>query len=182
MPLRLNQRSHLASMTALRQLAAAAGYCDVAGGEWPQVAREAAKHLADDADEDSMRTLLLTDIRDVFCELCTQELWSSELAKALAEIEDRPWSEWGKSDKALSSNQLAGLLRPFRIKTKQLKREGQNKKGYRLDQFEDVFIRYTPPDQNATSLPRYLATSLPRYLAVMTRVSAEIKTLPGMAR
>ena len=67
----------------------------------------------------------------------------------------RPWAEW-KRGKPLSAASLSRLLKPFEIKSGQLKRDGKNKNGYELKHFKDSFERYTflpTPGQSSTSLP-----------------------------
>ncbi len=72
---------------------------------------------------------------------------SATICEALAGMEDRPWPEWGRANKAISTRGLASLLRPLGI-TPGTKREGAATfKGYRLDTFKDAFSRYLPPTE-----------------------------------
>ncbi len=111
-----------------------------AGGEWPDLARAAAR-ASKQTDAQSIRVLLLSDIRDVFETKQTDRLPSAELAFALAAIEGRPWAEW-KAGKPMTATALARQLSHFKI-TPGTKRTGQGTfKGYLLSDFDDAFDRY----------------------------------------
>jgi hypothetical protein len=99
-------------------------------------------------DDDSRLVVLLTDIRTIFTEKDIDRLASADLAKALAELEGRPWAEYGKRGNPFSQNQLARLLKPLAIAPDSIRLEGQltTLKGYKLDQFTDAFARFLPPD------------------------------------
>jgi hypothetical protein len=121
---------------------------DVAGGDWPQRARAAALAGAPDIDEVSRLELLLGDVRDTFDAMPSdlldnaQRLSSAELIEKLCEIQPRPWSEYGKSGKAITQNQLARLLKPLGIAPVQIRVEGEKTRGYERHQFEEAFARY----------------------------------------
>ena len=116
------------------------------------MARDALTELCGvrDDEDDSDPTILFTDIRQLFHDRQTDKLWSEEIVSALAQMENRPWPEW-KSGKPITQRQLAQLLKPFKIESKDIKKlDNTVKKGYRLDQFRDAFQRYLPP-ASATS-------------------------------
>lgn len=106
---------------------------DLVGGPWPEKARQAALALSGgDTDEtESVRTLLLGDIRDMFAATDDDALASADITAQLGRREDRPWSEW-KVGKPITPRQIATLLRPFGIKpgTVRLK-DGNTPKGVR---------------------------------------------------
>lgn len=122
---------------------------DLAGGEWPRLAREAALGLSQVASDDSARIQLLSDIRDIFKECDKTELASGELITSLIVMEDRPWPEWKKGD-PLTKTQLARLLKPFGVRPGQLWIDADGKKtkkrGYESGWFEEVFARYLPSE------------------------------------
>jgi Protein of unknown function (DUF3631) len=101
---------------------------DLAGGDWPQAARRALVELCTkaQADDDSTGVMLLADIKVVLCPRDDEgkpiarldRIASSDLAKALGEMEDRPWAEWGKSQKPISQPQLARQLSRYDIHPK----------------------------------------------------------------
>jgi len=120
---------------------------DLAGGDWPDRAREAARTLAglDEEDDGSVRTLLLRDLRELFEERGAHKLPSREIVDALAEREDRPWPEWRRG-KPLTQRSLASLLRPFRISPDPLWIDGRTLRGYTREALEPVWRRYVPTD------------------------------------
>lgn len=121
---------------------------DLAGGKWPEAARQAAIALSGDVNDDSSaRVQLLADIRQVFNDKGTDRLFSAELVAALVEMEDRPWPEWRRG-LPLSAASLARLLGPFDVSPKTLRIDTDRKKGYELEDFTDVFSRYLPEPPN----------------------------------
>ena len=120
---------------------------DAVGGEWPWRARSAIERGGTPAagDEQSVRALLLADIRTIFAERSAERLASAELIETLAAIEGRPWAEW-KAGKAITANGLARLLAPFAIVPDTIRLGDRTPKGYHLHQFEDAFARYLPQE------------------------------------
>ena len=56
----------------------------------------------------------------------------------------------GKAQKPITKNQVARLLKPFKIKPG-TKRQGERQfKGYKQEQFTEAFARYLPPFQTVT--------------------------------
>jgi putative DNA primase/helicase len=120
---------------------------DAAGGEWPARARRAIQRTGAAAgdDEQSVRVLLLADIRVIFAERGADRMASAELVEALVAIEGRPWAEW-KAGKPISANGLARALAPFRIKPDTIRMSDRTPKGYQLAHFQDAFDRYLPQE------------------------------------
>jgi hypothetical protein len=132
---------------------------DLAGGVWPERARQAALQLSgsDESEALGMNAQLLADIRALFREEATDRLSSAELGGRLASIEGRPWAEYGKARRPISPNQIANLLREFGVSTRNVRIGAEVRKGYSLGDFEDAFSRYLPQ----AGLPEgYNATSL----------------------
>jgi putative DNA primase/helicase len=119
---------------------------EVVGGAWPQRVRKAIAVLAgDDVDDEAAGVRLLEDIRQVFKDEQSEKIFSETLVKALHALEERPWSEWGQQRKPLSKTQLAGLLRPFEIRSKDVRLGADKAKGYTKDDFADAWERYLSP-------------------------------------
>jgi uncharacterized protein DUF3631 len=116
---------------------------DIAGGAWPQVARQAVVKLCTEAQvaDDSTGKLLLADIRQVFEQRGVDRLPSAELAIELADIETSPWNEWSQG-KPLSAAKLARLLKPFGISPHSIRVDDKTPKGYEREDFQDAFRRY----------------------------------------
>jgi putative DNA primase/helicase len=134
---------------------------DLAGGDWPHKARQAALALCggdDGKDASGIGENLLADIKAVFGSSGLDRLPSAKLAEELHKFEGKPWAEF-KSGKGISPNQIARLLKPFGVAPDSI-RTAEAKgtvKGYHLVQFEDAFARYLPdpplPDRNNATKP-----------------------------
>lgn len=135
---------------------------DLAGGEWPQRARDAAVALHGDpfAQEDTIGVALLRAIQDTFDNNGTDRITTADLLSALVERDDGPWAEfWGKAVAAGDTRgpgaRVAHLLRKYGISPKTIRLDdGRTPKGYSLVDFEDVFSRFLPSiaKNNATTL------------------------------
>jgi putative DNA primase/helicase len=112
---------------------------DAAGGDWPECARLACTAAVAGAEDESVKALLLADIRVIFAEKGADHLSSADLVEALVALEGHPWAEW--KGKAITQNGLARLLKPFGI--------SPVKRTYELFQFDDAFERYLPQDPNS---------------------------------
>jgi hypothetical protein len=117
---------------------------DMAGGGWPNHARQAALALSSTADQedDSWGVTLLKDIQKVLTNRKVDRLPSVELASALAEFEESPWGDI--RGKPLNASGLAKMLKSFNIKPKQIRIAGTTLKGYLRYDFIDAWERYTP--------------------------------------
>jgi hypothetical protein len=157
---------------------------DLAGGDWPKRARQAATAATKRDLENSIGVELLADIQAIFAEKKTDRLPSGDLAEALAKIEGRPWAEWGRTGKPISQNALARLLKKFKtndnfaIAPETIRVGGQTPKGYHVTQFMDAFARYlstTPPSQpQQCNKPTSTGTS-----ATFTTATPEIDVAVG---
>ena len=114
---------------------------DLAGGDWPEKAREAAQTLTHTVDVASVGIRLLTDIKAAFDEAKVDCISSADLVGKLTAEPDAQWSEW-KSGKPITQNQVARLLKPFRITPGQVRIGDRQIRGYQRTQFEDEWVRY----------------------------------------
>ena len=113
---------------------------DLAGGVWPQRAREAASVLSNEGHDTAVNVELLADIRLAFGE--TDMIQSAELVTKLTVDPERPWAEW-RHGKPLTQKQLAGLLRPFGIVSETVHPVGlPDAKGYKRARFEEAWEAY----------------------------------------
>ena len=117
---------------------------DAAGGEWPRRAREAARKLSGGTDKATFRVLLLADLRDIFGDGPAPEwMATKKLLERLVALEERPWAEWGKRGKPLTSQALRSLLEEFKIYS--CHNSDKTARGYSRDAFADASARYLPP-------------------------------------
>ena len=158
---------------------------DLCGGAWPARARSAAIALsAKDADEEDVRTLLLSDIRNILA--IHDRITSASLVNQLTQLDDRPWSEW-KHGRPMSAVQLSRLLKPFGIRPAPHRIGGDIGRGYIAEQFADAFVRYLPKTANRTVTPlqtEYLPgksdeSSVTRIFSVTDRTVTPEKCLTG---
>jgi hypothetical protein len=127
----------------------------LAGPEWTKALTNALQEIFKVAREqdDSIGVMLLSDIRAIFEERKVERLFSQDLSAALCALEGHPWQDWAKG-KGLTPNRLATLLRPFHVYSATVFIGEKNFKGYKADQFHELWSRYLPPFQNVrTSEP-----------------------------
>jgi Protein of unknown function (DUF3631). len=127
---------------------------DIAGGEWPGLARAAALALHGVEEETpSIGVELLRDIEAAFKERRTTRLATSELLSTLTQDEEAPWAAWNRGN-PLRPRQLAQRLSEFGIKPKTTRLpNGHQLKGYVLADFADAFNRYLSAEGGISSVP-----------------------------
>ena len=127
---------------------------DAVGGGWPQKARAAAIDLSCGGvkDDQSLGTRLLGDIRHIFEEKAADRLPSAEIVQELNAMEDAPWVDI--NHKPLTTNMMARLLKPYGVRSGNVRQGATVPKGYMKADFADAWKRYTPAlsgNQSATS-------------------------------
>ncbi len=133
---------------------------DLAGGDWPARARKAARALSGSAEEALPAAQLLADIKALFEERRVDRLPSGTICEALAAMEDRPWPEWGRNNKPITTNALSRLLKPFGIFPGTIRMgPTDTAKGYMLAQFEEAFTSYLPDTPLQTVTPSQVNAS-----------------------
>jgi len=117
----------------------------MAGGLWPSRGKIACLKLTEefkaDDDDRSRVVTLLRDIRTVFTEARVTSMHTKWLIAGLLDLDDSPWEDWHYKPTGLAKD-----LSQFSIKSHGIKIDGENRNGYRLDQFADAFARYLPVD------------------------------------
>jgi len=118
---------------------------DTAGAEWPTRARQAIQVLtSQDLDDEAFGVLLLEDFHQLFTVEQKDRLASANVVSALHQLEERPWSEWGRQAKPITTRQVARLLAPFGITSKNIRIGADTPKGYEREDFVDAWTRYVP--------------------------------------
>jgi putative DNA primase/helicase len=122
---------------------------DQAGDDWPAKARQAALALtaADDLDTQSVGEMLLADIAAVFMNEHADKLPSAKLAEMLAQMEGRPWAEFGRTGKPITPSQLARQLHRFELRPGKLRIGNETPNGYYRKDFDEAFACYLPPSK-----------------------------------
>src|SRR5258708_14965126 len=119
---------------------------DLAGGEWPDLARQAAVSLSASAQENNPIGSLLLDIFIQFALAKSDRLFSREMVQGLNRCTERPWSEIRKG-KEITNSWLSQQLRPYGIKPRTIWIGQAQAKGYMEEDFTDVFRRYIPKSE-----------------------------------
>uniref|UniRef100_C6E2B9 DUF3631 domain-containing protein n=1 Tax=Geobacter sp. (strain M21) TaxID=443144 RepID=C6E2B9_GEOSM len=116
------------------------------GGEaWFETATKAAiKIAAKETGTITTGTQLLVDIRDILNSRSSDRISSQDLIDALCLDAELLWSTYNRG-RAISTRQLAMLLKLFGIHSKTIRYNNSTAKGYEAEQFLDAFFRYIPP-------------------------------------
>lgn len=124
-----------------RQLLAVA---DVAGEEWPELGRKAAAALTKDKEPVvSASAEMLADIQQVFESKGMSRIRTTELVEALCADPEAGWQTYNHG-RPITPRQVAKRLSDYGIRSETIRFGYELAKGYKLDQFSDVFERYLP--------------------------------------
>ena len=117
---------------------------DLAGGPWPDLARQAAIALSASAPENSALGSLLLDIFILFSTTGRDRIFTRDLLDGLnTQFADRPWRE-ARNGRQPTEMWLAQQLRPFAISPRTLRLDGAVAKGCLESDFTEAFRRYIP--------------------------------------
>jgi hypothetical protein len=114
---------------------------DLAEGEWPRRAREAAVRLsASGGPEQSNGSLLLAAVREAFGE--ADRMATADLLTAINADEELPFGGW-HDGRGLDARGLARTLGPYEVRPRTIRTEdGGTPKGYLREQFVEVWERW----------------------------------------
>jgi hypothetical protein len=121
---------------------------DLAGGDWPARARDAAATMtqaeAQQEEDTAAGVRLLADLRQVFHAADAEALYTSTILEGLHQLEDAPWADW--YGHLLTTRDLAKLLRPYQVESKNVREHGTGapRKGYARIDLHDAWGRYVP--------------------------------------
>ena len=116
---------------------------DLAGGEWPKLARDAAEHLSAKGRENNALSSLLFDVLVAFVQLGGEKAHSHDLVTQLNFRTGRAWQELLKGRPA-TEVWLSQQLRPYGVRPRSIWINGVSRKGYMKEDFGDIFKRYIP--------------------------------------
>jgi hypothetical protein len=119
---------------------------DLAGGEWPEKARQAAMSLSASSQESNPIASLLLDIYVIFTLLKRDRLFTREMMDGLNSSLDRPWGEM-RNGKEIDELWLAQRLRPYGIRPRTMRIGEKRAKGYYQEDFLEVCRRYIPKSE-----------------------------------
>ena len=115
---------------------------DLAGGDWPRLAREAAQKLSGASDTASRGTRLLAAIKAIIGG--AEAIGSETIVNELTADPNGEWHEW-RNGRPITQPQLARALKPFGIGPGQVRIGDRQVRGYLRAQFQDAWERYLDP-------------------------------------
>lgn len=110
--------------------------------------------------------LLLGHIREAFLEADLPDgLWTEEILRALFRRDDGPWGDWWGPEVtperiAVQGGKLRYQLRDFRLRSRDVRRGDDVRKGYYLSDLEPIWTRYLgSPTEGDVGVPSGAATA-----------------------
>lgn len=138
---------------------------ELAGGTWPQQARDACLAFVTGARDDtaSFGVRLLADLRDVFGD--EDKMTSAEVCRQLAKIEEAPWSNmYGKP---IDARKLSKILGQYGVTSTKIRIGDTTPRGYTREALADPWRRYLAPSSGtAGTSGTPLASTVPDVPAV----------------
>jgi len=122
---------------------------DLAGNGWEERARKAMLALEQTREDTALNVRLLMALRDIFAQKGTSKLTVQEIAEGLQDLDDPPvpedfWRWVAVGDWRRFGVWLARTLKPFGVRPKKVRFNGETKQGYELADFAEAFARYLP--------------------------------------
>ena len=115
---------------------------EMAGGEWPQIARHAALKLSGSTEDGgTMGNELLADIREVFESKRLAKISTADLINHLCDDDEKSWATYNRG-KPITPRQVAKKLKEYGIASKNLRVNYEVVKGFEHEQFIEAFARY----------------------------------------
>lgn len=136
---------------------------DAAGGDWPEMAREACVVLCKVAEDRrvSLGIRLLGDLRKIFGDstaMTTTAILESLCSEDSVLEDDAPWANLRGNP--IDSRGLARILKPYGIRSCKIKVEGRSLQGYRREDLWDSWQRYLPVELSVDVEPAEPPVSL----------------------
>ena len=123
---------------------------DLAGGDWPALARKAACDLSGVEEDGSLGVMLLADVREAFS--ADTVMRSSDLVTKLTADPEGPWAEYNRG-KPLTQRQLARMLGEFGIIPDTVHPQGLPQgKGYKRVDLQPQWEAYCPSESGQPPL------------------------------
>lgn len=113
------------------------------GDNWLASAYQAAMQIESQQGSLDLTTELLRDIKKAFEIADAEKISTSQLLDILHCMEETPWNHYDFG-RPINDRKLANQLKRFKISSKNLRLEEGIKKGYKLEDFHDAFLRYLP--------------------------------------
>lgn len=120
---------------------------DMAGGEWPEQARRAARALSglEGDEKQTIGCLALGAIKKAFGS--DNRIATADLLNAINADDELPFGSWRNSN-GLDGRQLARLLKPYGLHPRTIWLDSDHSaKGYRREDFLEAWERWLPPSE-----------------------------------
>jgi putative DNA primase/helicase len=115
---------------------------EMAGGEWPQMARDAALKLSGSTEDGgTMGNELLADIREIVESKRLAKISTADLIAALCDDDEKSWATYNRG-RPITPRQVAKKLKEYGIASKNLRINYEVVKGFEHEQFKEAFARY----------------------------------------
>src|SRR6185436_11267659 len=116
---------------------------DLAGGEWPELARQAAQQLSASDDEITLVGYFLKDVRNYMVLTKVDRMLSRDIVAAFNPMHDRPWEDLRRG-REINEWWLGWQMRELGIRAKYLRFGETVARGYALEEIDAAFRRYVP--------------------------------------
>jgi hypothetical protein len=127
---------------------------ELAGGEWPKRAREAAERLSRSGRQPSDGVKLLIATKKMFLSSGAKVLASERIVAELIKDPTDIWVDYNRGGN-VTQRQVAHLFSAYDIEPGTVHPTGRSNyspQGYKLEQFDDVFARLVPDDPHIHTL------------------------------
>jgi putative DNA primase/helicase len=115
---------------------------EMAGGEWPEIARHAALKLSGSTEDGgTVGNELLADIREIFESKRLTKIGTADLIQQLCDDDEKSWATYNRG-KPMTPRQVAKKLKEYGIASKNLRVNYEVVKGFEHEQFKEAFARY----------------------------------------
>ena len=114
---------------------------DLAGGEWPALARKAAQQLSVRQSSTEAVGHLLREVCALFTQAGRERMFSREILAGLENLSGRPWESLRKG-RELSAWWLGAQLREAGMQRRTIRIEGEVGKGYALEELAEAMERW----------------------------------------
>jgi putative DNA primase/helicase len=116
---------------------------DLAGGEWPELARKAALKLSAEEDEVTLLGYFLKDLRNLFVIQERERMFSREIVEWLDRMHSRPWEDLRRG-REINEWWLGAQLRQAGVHSRTMRIGEKLGKGYEFADVDAAFRRYVP--------------------------------------
>jgi hypothetical protein len=114
---------------------------DLAGAQWPDLARQAAVSFMTGAPENNPIGSLMIDIVAIFAQADAERMFSRDIVAHLNCFRGRPWADT-LNGKPITELWLSQQLRPYGVRPKTMWLGDTSAKGYVQESFIETFRRY----------------------------------------